>query len=377
MVFGLEEDFTSNVSLDAHIKAIPSNGIYLNSGVNPSVTVDNLLHLLPLADFSFENFDVLKEYNEFSTSSNKFDVVAYDSKVYESIQANNIGNVPSTSPLFWLETNIESLTIKNFINKVKTRGLQDLNLQKRLLENQFIYEVAEREIQLPNDYAGFEFQFRGSDYTTLKINQISIQKAGTSPINLYILNQSKLIETIQIVPSDGVVDFKDVDLVFKGKGSWRLVIDSTLVFSDSKVLNPLSYQSFTVNTITGIGNSPQTACYSKSNISNGLGVNVTASLDSDLYVKNNLSEFGSFFRSLFELMYFEVLHHNANNRLNINKKIQLDEKIVSYQLFNLTDNTISKRYDENKKLAIRQLNKTFDTNLLEVNDGLYVHYGSI
>ena len=190
MVLGISEDLTSNVTLDSELASIPNSGIYLNSGVHPSITVENLLDFLPKTIFNFTAWSDTTNYGVFSVSRNKRDLVSANDKIYQSIKAGTNNEV--TDAEYWLETNIESLRIKTFIQKVQDRVYSDLNLNKRLVNSQYLYEEGDHSITLPNDYAGWMIQPKGSDYVSFRVNEISLQKDGTTPVNLYILNQKTL-----------------------------------------------------------------------------------------------------------------------------------------------------------------------------------------
>ena len=231
MRYGFTEDFSSQVVLDAELTALPDSGLYLNSGVHPSITINNLLSFLSFEEFEFPTWHTDTTYGKYTDTRKRTDIVKHTGKLYQSLVANNQGNNPDSSPEEWLETNLESLKIKNFILKVEDRVFSDLRLTKRLINNQYIYNVSGRsEVLLPNDYCAWVFEPKGSDYVTITINQISIQKSGTTPLNLYVINQGVLIDTLEITPSDGIVDFKALNYSFKGKGKWIFAIDSTEVY---------------------------------------------------------------------------------------------------------------------------------------------------
>ena len=377
MILGIAEDFTSSVTLDSQLVSIPSNGIYLNTGVNPSITTGNLLSFLPNLDVTFDNWSNTKTYSDYTKSRNKKDLVKHTGKVYQSLKDNNLNHDPDSSPEYWLETNIESLRIKSFLDKVKDRALSTLNVTNRLVNNQKIYSISKQKQQLPNNYCGWTFEAKGSDYTAFRLNQISLQKDGTTPVDLYVINQNELVDTLSITPSNGKVSFTDLGYSFKGDGQWHFVIDSTEVYSDGEVVDPLKYDGFVCYTCSGIGESPEAADYSISQFNNGIGFNITVYLDAQTYIENNINEFGSFLRATFEYMCFELFYHNSNNRSNRAQVIQMDDKLLHYNLFNLEDNTVARRYENEKKQAIKLLSKTFDTQLSSDLDAFEVEVTSV
>lgn len=366
MILGISEDFTSEVQLDSELTAIPQSGLYLNSGVHPSITLDNLLEFLSFKEFVFADYNAETTYSKYSTSKKRTDIVKLNGKIYQSLTNSNVGNNPEASnSIYWMETNLESLKIKNHIDRVKDKVYSELNLTKRLINNQFIYNVAQSEVQLPNDYSAWVFEPKGSDYVTFRINQISFQKSGTTPVNLYVINQGVLIETLEITPSNGTVDFKDLNYTFSGKGKWIFAIDSTEVFAGNSFIDPLKFNGFVCYTATGIGNNPESAVYSFGNTSNGLGFNISVYLDSQVYIDNNLNELANFVQATYELETLKMFLHNANNRSNRNVDIQLDKDMLIAETTSLDMNTVAKRFQDEKRKALRIMDRTFDTQLVD------------
>ena len=153
MILGISEDFTTSVNLDAELTSLPQSGLCLNSGTHPSITIDNLLEFLSFFEPTFSNWDDATPYTNYSISKKRTDIVSYKGKIYQSLQNTNLNNNPDKTPSYWLETNVESLKIKNHIDKIKDKVYSELNLTKRLINNQFIYNVGTNEVKLPNDYS--------------------------------------------------------------------------------------------------------------------------------------------------------------------------------------------------------------------------------
>lgn len=379
MVLGIIEDFSTDAILDKELTQIPSSGIYLNSGVNPLITVNNLLSFLPFFEISLDAWDSAKTYGVYATTKNKSDLVTYDNKIYQSIKATNLNQNPTVSnSQYWMETNFDSLKLKSFLTKVTDRVYRELNLTKRLVENQYLYEIGENAVTLPNDYAGWAFEPKGSDYATITINQISLQKTGTTPVNLYVLNQGKLIDTLEITPSNGIVEFKDLNYSFIGKGKWQFVIDSTEVITNSGVVDPLKYNGFVCYTENGIGNTPETAVYSKSQIGNGLGFNISVSLNSQTYIDNNINLLANFVRATFELMALEMMFYNSEARSNRDSKnIQINKQDIGFEIKSTEGNTVAKRFKDELYQAKKAISKSFDTQLFVDSSDLEVEIDSI
>lgn len=376
MILGIKEDFTSNTDLDSELTSLPSSGLYLNSGVHPSVTPENLLSFLPKIEFTISDWDNGTEYTIFTESNNKKDIVSHDGKIWQSLRIGG-GVTPASDSPNWLETNIESLRLKSFIGKVKDRVYSDLNLVKRIVNNQYLYHEGSQTHTLPNDYAGWVFEPKGSDYVSFKVNEIAIQKSGIIPVNLYVVNQGKLIDTIQVTPDNGRLTFEDVDLTLSGKGKFILAIDSTEVVSDNSYIDPLKYDGFVVYTTNGTGDAPETANYVDSQIGNGLGFNISAYFDGAKYIDNNISLFGGFVRSVFELMTFQMFLHNSNNVSNRSQRIQMNDDLLLAELKREDVDSVISRYNKNLKKAKSRIEKSFDTQLIDEEDGITITQGSL
>ncbi|HQZ51033.1 MAG TPA: hypothetical protein PLF17_10940 [Chitinophagaceae bacterium] len=363
MILGIKEDFSSNVYLDAELTSASTSGLCLNSGVHPSITIDNLLSFLSFPKVSPELWDLATTYGSYNVSKKRSDLVTYEGVIYQSLLATNLNKQPDTETDYWMVTNMESLTLKSFIDKVQDRVYADLSLTKRLINSQHIYQVGKTEVLLPNDYAAWVFEPKGSDYVTITLNQVALQALTTDETNLYVINQGILVDTLVLTPNNGKFEFKELNYSFKGQGEWIFAIDSTNVLVSSGYVDPLSYDGFICYTATGTGNAPETATWSLHQSGNGLGFNVSASLDSSVYIENNLSNFGNFVRVTFELMALEVFLHNSSNRSNRNEKLQGDKELLVAETKSLEMNTVAKRHQTEYDRCKRLIAKTFDTQL--------------
>ena len=374
MVLGFSEDFTSDVALDSSLTN-PTSGIYVNSGVSPGISIKNLLDFLPFEDVTISAWVADTDYVSYSDSRNKKDLVTYDGKIYESLQS-GVGKDPAANPLFWLETNYESLKLKNFMQRVQDRVYSNLNLSKKLINNQFLYELGENNYSLPNDYAAWVFQPKGSDYVSLRINTVCFQALTNSPVNLYVINQGVLLDTLVINPKNGVLEFEDLNYEFKGVGELTLAVDSTDVLKGEGYIDPLLYDGMTVSTKTGIGDDPESADYSYSNTGNGLGFNISVILDSSKYISSNSNELAPLTRATFEYMSYELFLQNSNSRGNRTEMVLSTEEL-KFELKDLNFDTVVNRYRKEISKMLKTIDKTYDTQLFENNDGFEITVGSV
>lgn len=367
MVLGISEDFSSDAVLDAELNEASSSGLNLNSGTHPSITVQNLLAFLPDFDITIAEWQDDKTYSKYLDSRKRSDLVKVGDVIYQSLQKDNLGKDPETETYFWLATNIESLTLKAFISRVQDKVYADLNLTKRLVNNQFIYEVGKYDYTLPNNFAAWIIEPKGSDYLSFTINQIALQANTTDDVNLYVLNElsnvSVLVDTLVLKPNNGFFEFKELKYKFSGKGRWIFAIDSQSIKSNQGVVDPLLYDGFVCYTATGIGLTPESAQWSDQTLGNGIGFNISVNLDSQLYIDNNLSSLANFVRATFEIMSLQMFLHNSGNRSNRAETIQADRELLVAETKSLDMNTVAKNYVDEKKEAKRLIDKTFDTQL--------------
>lgn len=381
MVLGIAEDYSLNedVYLDSELTDVPQSGVYANSGIHPSITLANLLAFLPKSDIVPATWNYTKDYKVYSSLRSKDALCTKTNIMYQSLKTPNINQNPATETAYWLKTSEQSLKLKSFISKVKDKVYNDLRLTKRLLNNQFIYEVGENVHTLPNDYCGWVFEPKGSDYVTIRINQASIQKSGTTPINLYVVNQGSLVDTLVLTPNNGKVAWNELAYTFKGNGKWHFLIDSTDVISNNGYIDSLQYDGFVCYTCVGIGNAPETATYSYGNTGNGLGFNVSVYLDSTDYIENNVVEFAPLVQATFEYMAFQMMASNSHNVSELAQRIQQDSQMLKVETFDTNPNVNSSinRYKKALREAKDVINKTFDTQLSDDDEGIRVSIGSI
>jgi len=377
MIVSIAEDFTIKTSLDNELTALPDSGLYLNSGTHPSITIENLLGFLPSKNIVCSPYQSTKTYGLYESTRNVTDLVSYDGKIYQSIATGNTGNQPNISTSYWLETNKESLALKSLIYKTIDKVKADLGFTKRLLNSQKIYEYGKNSVNLPNDYSALVFEFKGSEYVTATINRILLTKNSTTPVNVYVVNQGNLIDTLQVTPASGDISWTELAYDFTGPGKWYFVIDSTDVLVGEGFIDPLRYDGLMVYTATGIGATPEGADYSLGTAGMGLGVDISVFKDGTKYLNDNLDDLGNFFRATFEYVVFQMYLHNSNNKSTLAQQIQMERELLIAELKSLEGDTVASRYYKELEDAKRTVKKTEDTGLGTDNDELIIEHGTI
>ena len=381
MVLGITEDFSLQVDLDSELTTIPKNGIYINSGVNPMITMSNLLSFLPIKGYDFEAYDNAKEYLPFKESRNiKKSIVEDNGTLYQCIKTSTGNTVTDTE--FWLETNIESLRLKSFLYTVLDRVKADLALENRLIDNQYLYEIGKFKHLPEGDYFGWAIEPKNSDYVKLTLNELSIQNDISGLVNVYVVNQGELIDTLQVEGGDGKVKFERTDYDFYGKGTFYFLIEKEEIYRKNKYVDWQRYEGFVAYPVTAIGTSWDALDINPTGSANGVGLNISATLESNVYLENCLKNIAYYVRSTFEYMAFQLFAQNSNTRLNAtvrDQRDQVDAKIVLAELKDNSSDTESvvKRYLKQRKEALLVIQKTFDAHLHKDNDGITVTVSSV
>lgn len=360
MILTFAEDFSSEATLDTELMGTPTSGLNWNRGVLPLITIDNLLTMLPNITFTFSDYVAETTYGKFEDSRSKGDIVTYGGAIYQSLVASNLGNQPDESPTKWLVTNINSLRVKAFLWSVKENMLSALSLIRNLIENQYIYNVSENVLTLTGDYNGWAFEPKGSDYVKIRINQMSLLADTDDQVTVSVINQGSVIDTITLNPNNGVLEFEDTDYTITGKGTFYFVFPSQDVYSDSEYNNPLKYKGFVCYPVVGEGDTPEDSTYVKSYRGNGLNFNVTAYLDSEVYVENNEIDLAKMLQVQFEMDFLNLAQHNANNRSGHEQRIIMDKNLLTFQTTDLKSNTVARKYESILKHTKQSINATFD-----------------
>jgi len=374
MILTFAEDFSTDIVLDGQLTALPDSGMYLNSGVHPSITVENLISFLPDLDILFDDWDNSITYGKWDTGKKRIDIVTYNGDLYQSLSDGNQGNQPDVSSEDWLLTSRESLRIKSFYHKSKDNAIASINLTKRLVDSQYLYNLVELNenpttTALPNDYCGWVFEPRGSDYVKIRINQVALQAKTATPQSLYVINQGRLVTTLTLNPnSEGRLEFEDLGYEFYGKGKWRFVIESQEVLTNGSYVDPLLFDGFVSYTTVGIGGTPQEATYSDGFSNNGLNFNISVSFDSTVYLNNNLKDIANYVRASWELDVLSLFLSNSYNQSSRQQRVQFDRQSLIAETKDTKSASTYMKWKKERDRVIKQLSKTFDR---EIDDNEY------
>jgi hypothetical protein len=362
MILTFVDDYSSDIILDTQLTGDPESGMYFNRGVHPLITIGNIIQFMSNHTITFDAYAAGTTYGKYMTTRLKSDIVTSGAVIYQSLLSANTANTPASSPTYWVPTNIQSVKIKTEIFKAEDSLKQALGLTRKLVENQYIYNVGRNEVDLQGDFNGWAFEPKGSDYVKIRINQISLQAMTTDDVSLYVINQGVLLETLTLHPNNGILSFEDVPYTISGKGVFYFVFASQTVLSNNAYNDPLKYTGFVCYPVQGIGSTAATADY-KEATPNGLNFNVSVYTDTSAYVTNNLIDFAKALQSQFELNMLKLFYHNPHIQLNNNVR-NASESQVNSALYNeimgIEGETVVRKYNRDIKEAKEALNRTYD-----------------
>ena len=359
-VLTFAEDFTSSIQLDSQLRGVPSSGLYWNRGTHPLINVNNLIQMSSAYAPTFSTYSDSTTYSTYTTDVNN--IVTYNGVVYQSLVDSNIGNTPSSSPLQWLETNVYSLRLKHMINEAKENMVSSVTLSRALIENQYLYNLGEADVDLDGDFSGWAFEPKNSDYVKIRINQIALQANTDTPQNLYVINQGVLVDTLVLNPNNGLLEFEQVDYTISGKGAFYFWIDSQSVKSNRSTVDVLKYKGFIAYPVQGNGATVTTTSIKPTYVSNGLNFNVSCYLDSSVFIENNLIDFARLWQLQFAYDFIQKAMYNTEQSSNRTQRM-IDANLLQVENLDVRLNTIAKKYEAELSKVKTSISRTFDAFL--------------
>jgi hypothetical protein len=353
------DDYSSDVVLDTQLTGVSDSGVYFNRGVHPYITIDNIIQYLPARTITLSAYNALTTYGDYMITRQRSDIVTSGGLTYQSIASGNKGNTPVSSPTKWVVTNENSIKIKTEIFNAEDSLIQALSLNRKLVENQYIYDVGKTEVTLQGDFSGWAFEPKGSDYVKIRINQMSLQAMTVSDVNVYVVNQGVLLQTLVLHPNNGLLEFEDVVCTLSGKGVFYLVFPSQEVLSNNAYNDPLRYTGFVCYPVQGIGSTAAASVY-KDSVCNGLNFNVSVYTDTTTYVLNNMVDFAKALQSQFELNMLKMFHSNPHVQITRNSQNMMDNGLLYNEIMGIEGETVVKKYKKDIKEALEAVNKTYD-----------------
>jgi len=364
-LISFKEDFTG-VDLDDQLMGVPDSGLYWNQGIHPMINTRNLTQILPNQDITFNVWDNSVTYSNYSESKSISDIVVFDDNLYQSLTTNTNVQPDSSLGVDWLLTNENSLKIKMSIDNSKDAILGDLLFKTTLIENQQIYAVSDSNniVSLSQDYSGWVFEPKGSDYVKITINKICLTAKTTDPQNLYVINQGRLIDTLVLNPNDGVLEFEDLNYSFIGKGKFTFLFYSQDVISENQWNDALKYSGFVCYPCNasgdiGGGDIPTDENINLSSSNNGLHFNVSAKRDVETYINVNINDFARLWQLRFALDTMTNILNNSYINYN-NTERELKNETTALEAKDLNSNTVAKMYYDELVRTKAAIKKSFD-----------------
>jgi hypothetical protein len=146
--------------------------------------------------------------------------------VYDSLQDDNIGNTPATSPLFWKPVNLLSLYLEDVYHNAAEDVVNEVFNEKKinrqtktLLKSMRLYEgsgVTTDRIMNEGDFVGVYIQLLQKNNILAVVEQIGLQLTAAQDLTIYLFHESQqeAIATVTIHHTK-VISFQWHDLKFK------------------------------------------------------------------------------------------------------------------------------------------------------------------
>jgi hypothetical protein len=342
--------------LDSSLVGNSNSGKYYNSGVNPLITLRNVLAFMPLAsEWVISAWSALATYSKGS-------LVTSNSKYYVSLINTNL-NHAVTSTAHWLETTLESVWIKN-----KLYGLFETVLSKSILANKLfdhvkLYNITDNSDLIVNagKYVGFEIRPTSSEHLKIIINRIAGQFSEDENPTLYLYNQNTLVTSFEITTIAKQFQFTDItDVSISGEGRWFLFYNQDDLtgqaynwpLHSTKYVDILPFE--VPNTTTDFVNTVNSYGIN----SYGLGIDFSVFADLTPFILTNAQMFAECIHLQWQYDVFEMFLMNPDVKINMNQRnIDRDQvrELLLVDLKGETKHSLVSMLDRAYKTLIKSL----------------------
>lgn len=193
-LIGFERSYNSNYpDVDTDLQE-SSSGIYVNNGLHPLLTYDNIWAIA-------EHFDkvTVKAYASGSTYRTN-DIVKEGTDIYQSLQDVNNNHTPSTSADWWRKTNLMSAYFRRLYDGAVLKLVNQLMTEKKVNEvakslhaNINLFEGVgsiDKRIQKQGRMVGLKINILNPD-TVARLSYIGMQvDTVQNPLNIYLYHSS-------------------------------------------------------------------------------------------------------------------------------------------------------------------------------------------
>jgi hypothetical protein len=328
------DNYTS--TLDASLIGVSNSGRYYNIGVNPLITLRNVLSfMLPASSWVVPTYSGTDTYL-------KDDLVVSASIYYVSLQDNNIGHAVNLTT-WWKVTTLESVWIKNKLLGVFESVLSKSILTSPILDHAKLYSISDDSDLIVNasNYVGFEIRPKSSDHLKITINRISGQFSEDENVTMYLYKNNTLVTSFAITGSAdfAFTDITDIDLT--GEARWFLFYDQddltgqayNSVMNDSKLvcIKPFEVPNTTTDFINDVN--------SYTSNSYGLGIDISVTADLTQFILSNIQVFVECIHLQWQYDILEMFFTNPEVRITLNERNISSDKVSEYIMIDLRGDT--------------------------------------
>lgn len=367
------DNFTS--VLDTELVGVSTSGKYYNSGVNPLITVKNLLaYMPPIDEWSVSAWSGATTYSI-------GDLVTSTSKYYVSLQNSNLNHAVS-SATWWKETTLQSVWIKNKLNGVFETVLSKSILANKLFDHCKLYTIADDSDEITNsgNYVGFEIRPKSSEHLRVILNRIAGQFSGAENLTLYLYNQNTLVTSFNITTVAKELSFTDItDISISGEGRWFLFYNQdgltgeayNYPITGTKYVDILSFEI--PNTTTDFVNT--VVSYGTNNYGLGLDFSVFADLTPFILANKQMFAECIQFQWQYEVLNMFLFNPDVminNNQRNIDRNVIRENLLI--ELRGDQRHSLSSQMDRAYKTLVKSLD--FGEIALSGENNSYVQFNS-
>jgi hypothetical protein len=189
-----EPDFTAN-DLDIDLIQISGSKLRFNKGVHPYVTLQNIFAMMPVtSNWTIATYAAGDTYQ-------KGQITNASSVYYESLQDSNIGNTPSSSPLFWKATTLKSVWLRRQMFSSLEKVLTEVVKTDPLIDHELLYVVTDTNDYIDNNsqFVGFEIRPLNSEHLKVVLNRIGTQfTQANTDLKLYLYSQNTKVAELLV-----------------------------------------------------------------------------------------------------------------------------------------------------------------------------------
>lgn len=354
--------------LDSDLTGISKSKRYFNTGVHPSISLENIEAFLPLlSTYTIADYVAGTTYDNYNNTFSLNDVVLDSSKYYISVASGNVGNAVSETA-FWKETTLMSLLIKDKVRSSIEIVLSETINPNFIEENIYMFRIADTTddlIENTSKLVGYRINPISSDHLLFIINQIGLDFENDETITFYLYNQNKQISTFELTATAKLFEWKDITEIeiTSNTGAWYLyynqddltgrAIGNNTIFYNY-MFNHANVTPFQIDSVSDLDDISESDFVFDKNF--GLNLNFSISYDMTNFIKQHLLQFAETIQRQFEFDILNMYHYNPDAQSELRERNITKEKLM-FELKSYDGETVIRKLKRAYKHIKATLNK--------------------